>query len=475
MDPLAYDYTGRDNAGGAAVLAGNPQELSAFKYYDASQKPKKDPLADSLARQLMSMPRETVHPHDAAAIKGMSDELLNYNAKLVQSGINLAQHPELYAQSQQMKRDIHDAAIKAQKDANYYQTFQNEVRKDPFKYSPDEAKKVEDWYNTPIGSRSQPPTVTPYGHFDDLKYARSITGNVGKVTQSRENINGKTVITNKVELDPAKVDAAYNQWHQMNENSATPDENYMTVHAKGIDALRNAYASQGVDFDKMPDDQKGQLLDTWMKSWFTENAKRLLPTSLPRNTVIGAPSKGGTMIFGGGQNKDGVSYATSATTMPNPGEMASSKNLFTAIQMTPDVQKRLYSNGKTWDTTAGPIEGTLVGFKWNPKDGKAYAVVDTKAVTENDITMKPQKDLKASWVLVPLAGANATKVAGAGILLPGEIDNQLLNGHGNTFIDGEEGKVITNDMVKTGSRTVAPVHQSKPNLDSFKQFKRKMG
>lgn len=250
QDPSSYVYSGRDGSGAATIL--KPFDSSRiFSDYDKARAPKKNPILDSLGKDIFSIGGKA-RPQDRPAINKKLKDYIDEVSKLSADNVDLISNPGAAFSVTQKKQGVIDLESKSLRDGLMLENFAKDIKRNPNAYPPDAMQKLEAWDQMDIESRPAtiPVSRLKAANFD--QYFRQM-GKELDVSGSHKNTDGS--YTNYRKYDPSALPEVFKAVYDANEND--PDFiNFMAVAEADARDLANL---QGVDFDNLPMQEKAQM------------------------------------------------------------------------------------------------------------------------------------------------------------------------------------------------------------------------
>ena len=151
QDPSSYVYSGRDGSGAATIL--KPFDSSRiFNDYDKARAPKKNPILDSLGKDIFSIGGKA-RPIDRPAINKKLKAYIDKVSELRANNVDLTSDPDAAFEVMRLKNEAIDFSSKSLRDGVLGDNAKRDVQRNPKAYPPDAIKQIEAWEQMDIESR----------------------------------------------------------------------------------------------------------------------------------------------------------------------------------------------------------------------------------------------------------------------------------------------------------------------------------
>lgn len=250
QDPSSYVYSGRDGSGAATIL--KPFDSSRiFRDYDNARAPKKNPILDSLGKDLFSIGGKA-RPIDRPAINKKLKAYIDKVSELRANNVDLASDPDAAFEVMRLKNEAIDFSSKSLRDGMMLENFAKDIKRNPNAYSPDALQKLEAWDQMDIESRPATPPVQKLQPENFYKYFAP-TGKQLEKVEVYTDANGKS--SRRVKYDASKLPEAFEALYEANEN----DPEFIRYMATSAEKAREKALAQGINYDALPVEEQGKL------------------------------------------------------------------------------------------------------------------------------------------------------------------------------------------------------------------------
>ena len=251
QDPSSYVYSGRDGSGAATIL--KPFDSSRiFRDYDNARKPKKNPILDSLGKDILTLGSKA-RPIDRPVINKKLKAYIDKVSELRANNVDLVSDPEAAFEVQRLRNDVVDYSSKSIRDGMMIENFKKDYQRNPAAWPDNTLEKIDEWDNMNIESRPATPPVQRLQPANFDKYFKP-TGNTLDKPYSYKRADGK--MDSGVIFNEAELPEVWKTVFDANKN----DPEFKRFMASVTENVRGLAKVQGVDFDALPMEERAKMV-----------------------------------------------------------------------------------------------------------------------------------------------------------------------------------------------------------------------
>lgn len=293
---------GRPGAGADVVLDNSTYHSPVDHYADrrAAQEEAADERArkqimDSNGRALDFASKVDLLPNDKLEVQRLTDEFLDQQAQNLYDKKDVRKDPSAYLESQKGRQKIYDYISKAQQQRKIGDSTIAAIRKTPRLFPAGSLEKVQKWMDLPSEERGREPGVTQIKEADVYKPIRQYRPGVTAFKYETPNPDGTTSITSGTHINPKDANDQADMVLSMNDD---PNVQLLKEYA-----LHNVVEAAYPDWQQMPPQQVGQLINTAAKEMLISDWN----AQAPKRSSVTSKKTPAPPQFGLGQNvKEGV-------------------------------------------------------------------------------------------------------------------------------------------------------------------------
>jgi len=258
QDPSSYVYQGRDNTGAATILR------DPFADYDRARAPRKNPLLDSLGRDILTLGGKA-HPKDRPALNKMTEGFVKLYSKAKADNASIDANPEIFNELITAKQALTDYTSKSIEDWKTEKAWRTQIASRPDLFEENASGSIDAWLDSGIDRSSLPP-VKKKTESDFVKYFQG-KGDEVYGMESYKNADGEW--SSRSVFAGEKVPGAWTAIKDANMNDPKFQQFLMVAESR---AKENAVL-QGVDYDMLSAEEQAQLIDATALDLFTKIKK----------------------------------------------------------------------------------------------------------------------------------------------------------------------------------------------------------
>jgi len=252
QDPSSYVYSGRDGSGAATIL--KPFDSSSiFSDYDKARAPKKNPILDSLGKDLFSIGGRVADPKDRNDIDKEMKSFFDYAAKLRADNVDLTQDPEALYEITRRRNRVVDLTSKSLRTIGPYKAAEEKYYANPDAYPDNTLEVIKQAWDLGVENRPATPPVERLKPANFIKYFKDIGATLEK-PYSYKTADGK--VDSGVKFNEAELPEVWKTVFDTNKK----DPEFRRFMATVKEDVKDLVNLQGKNFDQLPMEQQAQLV-----------------------------------------------------------------------------------------------------------------------------------------------------------------------------------------------------------------------
>lgn len=249
-------YVQQGEGTGAAIQLKPFNSSEIFKAYDYH--PKK-PLLDSFGK-VLDYKGAAVHPNDRPEIQRASQKLIEYRTNL-EKKLHTEKRdltPEEANEYHNLKMEVNDLTSLAQKQLELARKEQEKIAGNPYNYKEGANSEIENIFNVPILQRPLTFTANPLPTDESYKWLASIGNPIKKGGSSHTNADGSSSSSDYAVFDEEQAKKDFELVRKALLKDTKESRQYI---AGAEDALREAAAADGLDYNKLTPADRVKYID----------------------------------------------------------------------------------------------------------------------------------------------------------------------------------------------------------------------